>query len=677
MSGPGPGAIPWGFELVVFALSLLPLGELLRRLAARRVVWLRLADPIERGLVDLYLAGGALFVIASIPARLYPPTAPAFLIAAGAVGLLVVVVQERRAPTSSLAPSIDWAVVRSPWVWALTSACTILLAVEVLAATGASVGNTYDSSLYTTYVGLLSWSHGVPYSFQPIADPTLVFPQGATVWFAAAQSIFGLPAARASLLVTPLFIGLAPMGAYVWARRWIGSITAGAVVGVWFALVVSWTRVLVSGSNDFVLAFPLVLVLWGWMSRWTAPSTPSWADAIAFGALLGYSAALNPVGAEVTAVGLALLALLRVWPQPRETFVRAGRACAALLVALLFVLPNLRALGSVAGGPPPGATGTPALTPGNFVGLVDPFLFRPTDIWLSPFPALRAELALFLVAGAVLLMIGVEHLRPNLRTVRHGAAALALASVALLATQWTSVQGVAPFVWIGRVTNLSELSVLLFTVFGMVAALPLVALAEARSWSTLAPESPPSGGAPPLERSRRPPPRSIRGWTATAAVALSVALLVPGVVITVSDLPGYNATIYRQFGNVSTADFDLLAWAGSHVPSGSRVLVAPGSAAEFLPGYLPSVRLLYPMSVTPPNGSYGVVVAELTHGRLDTQGLTALDRLGVEFIAVTQANTILWPPFSPAPLLEAPQQFELQFRQGDAYVFAVGQVAPP
>jgi hypothetical protein len=45
------------------------------------------------------------------------------------------------------------------------------------------------------------------------------------------------------------------------------------------------------------------------------------------------------------------------------------------------------------------------------------------------------------------------------------------------------------------------------------------------------------------------------------------------------------------------------------------------------------------------------------------------DLLNVEYIVVTAANTVLWLPFSAAPMLSDPSAFPLLYHEGDAYLF--------
>jgi hypothetical protein len=153
-------------------------------------------------------------------------------------------------------------------------------------------------------------------------------------------------------------------------------------------------------------------------------------------------------------------------------------------------------------------------------------------------------------------------------------------------------------------------------------------------------------------------------------VLLIALLLVPGVALTATELSPVLENYYHSFGNVTPADFALLHFASS-LPGGSRVLVAAGSAAEFFPAYNPRLVILYPLAPGFPwvNSTYRQVTQQLVNGTLNATGLHDLSILSVDYIAVTQANSILFPAFSPAPLLADRAAFLPVFEEGDAYLF--------
>lgn len=672
VSVPGPPGGLWAISLLLWAVGAAVVGEAVRGALGRWVPLWRAPEPVERFLLDFYLGGAGLYLVAALELGAFVrPIVLGLPAAAGATIVYRVWVGRRSgAETSRKGPLAD----RFPDRWALLAVVSALglYVVELVAALPVATGNTFDASLLTTYVALLLQHGNLPLSFRPYGTPAILYPQGTTVWLAWAQLDFGLPAARTSLLVTPLFLGLTPLAGFVLGRRLVGTSRAGAAFAVALAWLGPSTRALVGGSNDFVFALPLVLLLGAQSRIWMARAPPRWGDALGFGVLLGYSAAVNVVGAEWV---LPALFGLGATASPRfggRAVVWLGRWGATFASALVAGVPSLYVLfsarispGSLAGAltTPPGAS--VGIGVAQLVGSVDPFLFRTGDVELSPIPIVRVELALLLVLGASALL-WLESGRPERgpwSRFGHWALAGAFASVAwLVALVAAGVPG-SPFHDLAYISSAAEFSLSLFTVYGLVAAAPL-----ALAFDRLAPAGvPPPAGRPSGRRSER------TGWFAPFAFA--VIVVVPAVVLTPTSLGPVLSSTYADFGNVSRADFDLLAYAGAHFVPGARVLVAPGSAAEFLPGYARGVVLLYPMEPgwETANASYTVVVRELTGGTLDATGRRALASLAVDYVVVTGNNTVLWPAFWAAPLLEARvgliPTFPVVWNEADAWVF--------
>jgi hypothetical protein len=673
----GPGALPWALALLALAAATLPLGEVLRSIGARWSGLLRCTDPIERGLVDLYLAGASLYLVGVVPFGLFTPFTPVVLLVGGAVAWFLLRIVRLRTRSRPYERPLEAGRLLSVPVLLVLLATLALFAIEVSAAVGAPTGNTFDSSVLVDFVARTTATHSFPTTLSPIAPVGVAYPQGSTAWIATAQYLFALPPPRAPLLLTPLFLALAPLAGYVWGRRCLGSPAGGLAFGLFFALLATWTRVLASGSNDFVFAFPLVLLLWSWAPRWSGPALPSWPDAIAWGALAGYSAALNPTGAQLLFLVLPVFALLSVRPSVRGAIGWGTRWFVAALIALAWLAPSVGVLWSGRSSPgliPGASAGAPhasALVLARVVGLTDPLLFGPTNVWWSPFLALRVELAVLLIVGIGGLVLPLRSsLGRGRAELGRFVLALTLVTIALfllLSIPYASVPGLRS---VASLTNALELSIWLFTGFGGIAAIPLAELIAmlAREWEAPG-VRPESSSTPAVRRGPRSAHTAIPKRTAVAFLVV-VALVGAGVAVTATQLPGYVGSIYGTYGNVSSADFALLAWAGSHLPSGARVLVAPGSAAEFLPGYVPSVRIIEPMLGIRFNATYESVIRALDVGDLSGALFSNLSALGVEYIAVTENNTALDAPFAPLPLVQDPANFPVLFQQGDAYLFA-------
>ena len=675
MSLPGPTGLTWALELLVLAGLFLPAGELLRRLAARWVSLFRNLGWIERLLLDLYLGGGGLYVLAVLPFGLFGlPLIIGYVAGTAAILLLLVSREWTRAPHLPVPRSAPGVAAVLPGLL-VAGATLAVFAIEVGVAEGVPTGNSFDTSLLADYVALLLLHHQVPVSLAPIAPQLTSYPQGTTVWIAAAQLIFSLPPARAPLLVTPLFLSLSPLAGFVLGRRQLGSAWAGGAVGLTFALIASWTRVMVATSNDFVFSFPLVLWLLARLDLWRRPSGPSWADAVAYGAVLGYSAALNPVGAEWLYPSLVIVGVLSAGLRSRHLKNAFPRWVGTLAVSLLFVSPALwtiiagkGALFASSGGiTVPSPTGLPGISPALLVGSIDPFLFHTNDIWLSPFPALRFELAILLVAGAAVLVLPdlFRRLGPSGAPLRQLVAVTLGVAVAILIVQVGAAQGIRAFVGLSLISSAAEVSVYLFTLYAVLAAIPIYLLIDSVSPKTSEAPAPvaPGPGSPASTMARR---RSTPTGPQVIALALVVVLLGSGVAVTAGDFPPYLHELYESYGRVTPADFTLFAWARDHLPAGSRVLVAPGSAAQFLPGYV-RVALVFPVQPINENASYVELDRQLVQGQLNASGYQALGWLRIQYVVVTGNTTNLWAPFDPAALMTP--AFDLIFEQGDAYVF--------
>lgn len=681
MGIPGPGVGEWAVALLVWAALAAIVGEFLRAATARWVALWRHLEPIERGVVDFYLGGALLYLLAVLPWDGFVAPVVYLVPLAAAVGAVVLALRaSRRHPKwiEELLASLDR--LRRPIPLIVLLSALGLFLVEVAVAVPVGTGNTFDSSLLTVYTSLLLQNHTTPFSFAPYASTGILYPQGTTVWLGWAQMVFGLPPARTGLLVTPLFFGLTPLAGFVFGRRLVGSDRAGLAIALVLAWVGTGTRAIAFGSNDFVFAFPLVLLLAGEAVVWLRSPNVRWADALAFGLLLGYSAAMNPVGAEWLLLALPVGAFLsrpRFGGVARGWFARWGVAIAATLVG---VVPSISVLvrGRSSPGFVPGASAAPAGSPSGlstsqFVGNIDPFLFRSGDTGLSPIAALRLELAILIVVGFAVLVVvrGDSAIGRYLERLRPFVVAAMAATIGLLAVLWAASTGWAPAVALAHVTSASELSIWLFTLYGVVAAVPLaLALERFVGWVHRT--------DPRVAKSHRQSSVPDAGSTPSPSIlrmvlpmAIALVIVVPGVVLTPTQLPPALTGIYNDFGNVTGADFDLFAYAGGHLPNGARVLVAPGSAGEFLPGYCSNIVLLYPMvpGFRTVNASYELLLKDLPNATLDGADVQALTFLEVQYIVVTGNSTTLWPAFSARPFVSDPSTYPDPFHEGDAYLF--------
>jgi hypothetical protein len=671
--------------LVLLLLASLPLGACLVRL----VEWFRgkrfqLTVP-ERVVVSLYSAGGLFFVFASVPLPFYTGPLVVTLLVLGWAALLVVWWREDFRAVRS---SASWLGSYPSLLLALLTAAVLLL--EVGGTGGFAFPNAFDGSFQSLLVKLIIAHHTLPFTLQPYATIGVVYPQGSSVWMTLPVILFGWPIASTPVTVPLLYLSLSVVGAYCWGERLagvgsVGGARTGLVFAAFFAVLASWPRLFIGGSYDFVLALPLFFVALGWIRPFVVGRVRSWGETIAFGALIGIATSLSLVVGETLLLLLAAFLLAFRTPRPFTDFLRvSARVLAIAGLAVAFVVRSLlgfalwwnypsRTLAPV-GSPPffPGAAASlPALS--VVIGELDPFV--PWKPKMSPLPILSLELQLLLAAGLVLLAwawwagrsdIGV--VQESLRTLAAFTLVLFGFTAFLLGIEATPLGASA----IGGLTNVGEESILLFIAYQAIAALPLVALVDYLWKSRIA------GHASPVPPPAKPSPASVRGNHAAvngpiarswvAALLVVVVCFAVGTGVTAAQGTGYLHSHLEDFANVSAADVQALEWSSSHLPSCSRVLSAPGSAAMFLPLYS-AAQLLYPMVPTPTNYSYNEAVIDFTQGTYTNTTRAELLDLDVTEVFVTGQTSVSYPPFDPAPLLGS-SDFSVLFFVGDALVLA-------
>ena len=669
------------FGLLAILAVLLPLGLLLARAGERLLGVSFSLTPIERGLVALYLAGTLLIALASTPAPLFGGEMVWALAGGGAVALAVLWIHERFRGLK-----LAWARVPGPSYLALTVLFLGLLGLEIFATGSFAFPNAYDGSYQSLFVQILLTHHAAAWTLEPYAAFGVTYPQGAEVWLSLPVLFFHWPVATSPVVLPLLFLSLSVPATYCWGERLGGVGTGrgrrcGLLFAAFFALIGSWPRLFVGGSYDFAIALPLFFVGLGAVLPLVTYRSLRWRHVAAFGFLSGMITVLSLAAGEALLLVTAASVLMVRGPDaaPLRTWLARGAAVAS--IAALFVSR------SIAGvvvwfrypqhvmsplGNPPYATqpGLPTLNLGEVMGNLDPFV--PFKIKISPLP-LMSLLGAALLAGGLFLLIWffLRRASPLARSLPgNSVRVLTAAPVSMLA--WTGFLLLASATSTGprffdSFSSLYESSFLLFIGFQAIAILPLLTAAE-----VLAGRRPPSPSAPTGGGRRVTPlPRTARLRTAgpvtLALVALLVVPMAVGLGTSATQVPAYLHDHLLDYANVTAADVAALAWAGSNLPQCSRVFVAPGSAALFLPLYS-TVAVDFPMATLSLNLSYNIAVENLTSGTYSSLTRTALEELGITVVFATGQTSISYAPIDTAPLLGSPD-FRVLFRQGDAAVF--------
>ena len=223
-----PGSAAALFELLLLVLISLPLGTFLLGLGERLIGHPLDLTLLERGLLAVYLAGGAFYVVASIPVPIYGWDLVVGLLVLGAIGTLVLSLRAGARPIRALR-----SVLSSRIALLAGAAFLLLLLFEVAVLVIDPLPNTYDGSVQVLFARLLLLHGYVPTTLAPFAPRRMIYPQGTAVWLSVPALVLGWPLARTpscSLLSSCPF---PCWGRSVGASAWAGSAANAGRGRVW------------------------------------------------------------------------------------------------------------------------------------------------------------------------------------------------------------------------------------------------------------------------------------------------------------------------------------------------------------------------------------------------------------------------------------------------------------
>jgi len=661
-------------DLAVFALFT-PLGLITLRVV-ERVLSTRFAlSRVERVLLAFYSAGGLLYLFASVPVAWFELDSVVAILIAGAVGYGVLLVWEReRAALQTLK------LLGTPVGLGLVSLFIFLLLFELAPIWDRPFPNAWDGSVTALWTTLTVAHQTLPSNLEPFASAPVVYPLGTTVWVTFPVMLFGWSAPETVVLLPALFLALTVPAAYCWGLRWAGTgrnhaQKVGILFAAFFGLLASWPRFYTGGSYDFAFALPLLLLGLAILPEFVRHEPRRWRQVVGMGVFAGLLTSLSVAAGEAL-VGLLVGYILVVH---RKDAGRLGRWLARVVVVAG------AAATSVCRGV--GALGSSNLSSYNFANAYGPLDSRLVQSALNPFlpwKFLISPLAPLSVLIQTLLAVGValavyQALSPKSPPARwipqlmtsDLATGTATAFVLTVLLLLTALPGSVPES-LRKVSNLTEMAVVLMLLYSALGLLPLVGalsyLAERRSAAPV--RSPGDANVSGVPRRRTPRFRGSSPPSPLGVVVAALVLFAPlamGALVSLTDGTSYIQQNVAKTSNVTPADVEAMEWVGLHLPGCSRILVAPGSAGQFLPEFA-TIQILLPMNPVPTNSSYLTAVSDLTSGQYTSQTRGALLDLSATEVFVTGQTSVSFPAIPAASLLASPD-FALLYGLGDAAVF--------
>ena len=234
--------------LIVLFLVMIPLGDVLLRVAERLVGHRFHLMVTERVLLAFFASGGLLYVLASIPLPIYGLPLVAGVLSVGAIAFVALVVRDHASEfRSTIRELLSWPVV------AVILGSLGLLGLEIWSG-DLLLPNGVDGAVHALFVNEILRNHSIPTTLTPFSADGVIYPLGAPVWMTLPVLIFGWPIVSAPVILPPLFASLSVAAGFSLGSRLSGQTRSktpwtGLLFAAFFGLVASWPRLYVGGRT--------------------------------------------------------------------------------------------------------------------------------------------------------------------------------------------------------------------------------------------------------------------------------------------------------------------------------------------------------------------------------------------------------------------------------------------
>ena len=660
------------FQNLIFLLCLMLIGEPFRFAIAHFSRLFRNLNMLEAIVLDFYVGGLTLYVMATIPLRLFSPE---ILMGLLFVCLVLSLFLHRRDVLQLAHVSM-----KSTKLYFLTNASAIsegsivlclfltTLWLESVPITGLVFGNVQDSSLYGLFVKLILQNRQVPVNLLPYSAESIIYPQAFFIIEAFGHFVTGLSPAEITLRVSPLFQALAVLGAYYLGRRLGPKKYIGLSFAFVFFAVSRWPRLLAWGSNPFVGGFALYFICIGLLSQlYRGEKTGKELIGISFtGILLGYLGAINLVFLQALLPAILIFAFLssrRVKKGNTSTYIRTVVLCSLLLLgcSVAVISPYVYRF-AVSVGYSGHNIGLPTdvLLPST-QGAVSQQIFELTQIyqgffssdWISPYRILKFETVLLISTAIAVISISLGMKKSELKD-QVATIAVSLISVVLLLAMRT-VGALVSISVIEIITNWAETAILIFVSFCFFICILNVLLYD------------PIYGL--FCRWRKHSFSAKKVYAAALTLVILSSIYAPYLYYLFLHDSTYLTGQYDIFCVTTQNDLELMQWMKQNTPKESVVLINPHDAGGFVP-VVTDLKVIYPFIQSRSSLSYLFLTGSLDQGNLSSAVYDMLDQLNITHVFIGERAMSGYARFDPLLFLGNPN-FRLERRDGDAYLLAL------
>jgi hypothetical protein len=630
------------FEIIQL-LAMLPIlaiiGDPLRHYVFSRSDLFRDLNLLQTLLLDFYVGGSILYLIALIPTGVFGALIPFIL----PITFILFLYIRKELLARIIRSKFSFSIIGRQGLYTFILLASIFLTVfliRVYVQSNFVFGGVADQPFHSLVVRKIMDEGSIAYTLEPyvlrysLPDAPLQYQQGLHVILAYVASIFNWTAPNAVRLGDMLFQALGVLGGYYLGKKALNSDLFGLTFAFVFAFISRWPKTMAWGSNAFTLGFPLFLITIATLTYvWKNGASKN--DILPLGLLVGFLGAIHPVYLFV--VALAMLIMLAK--------IRVHHLFLVGLIVFIFIAPVVIT-----------RTQDPYIATPTSMGL-DPLIETLnraiTGDWISPFPFMR-YLVLFLLPAGV-LWIYIRRKDEQIKSFINVTTVIIISglilTLALLGISELPLPGLPQYqLHMGVVYN----SLLLFS--GILIGDILVHLLN-------------------LLKENKPILKTglNRKFLVTIAIFF---ILVPFVFH-----GGINETNYvigqvKYYDAMTKDDLTLIQWMQENIPDNSTVLVQRFDGGVYLPSLAGYRTLFVPIAtLSGTNPDYNEIVNSIASGKLTPEIYEKIQEYGFEYLWIggnisPHGADLNWSRWKPEAIQGNPN-FKLIKSIGASYLFKI------
>ena len=644
------------FQLLFLLALLIFIGEPLRTIALKRFEIFSDLDLVQLCILDVFVGGFILYVLAILPLGLFSLPIVASLTL---FSVIVSIFLHKKSLINWLKTSKKGFFTKNKTnllaCFLVFFMFLIFLSINLSSLSSFVFGSVRDESIHSLYVQVISENHFIPTTLQPYLPEAIIYPQASHVIFTFAYYVMNMDIPQVILYVSVLFKSLSIFGAYFLGRKLGKSIAYGLGLSFVFAFISSWPLNVTWGANPFIVGFPLFLVCLGLLfSLYRKYNFPA---LIIVGLLVGYDGALILSYFE-TFILIALLLFVYFLIKKRGSILHVSSWFSTIFLASLLPLsPFLYRF--IAFYPYPNHN---IGLPQDITGLVSQQnYFSQLLQWafdnLSPYFLLKVLILIFIAAFAILLLITNEYknTKDKIIVINWFAIAIFVSAITLSLVSFFLTPDIDVISWGHQGILLSiPLSIITLNFF--------IKFVDAIREGKL--------GLSKII------PKGSKAALLLAIIVLSLFTAPFMYYRLISDSENLRDT-YNGYAVTSQSDYSLMTWMKANLSTGTVILVHPYESGLFIPS-VSQQKIIFPYTESCQSKSYQTLVNLIANNTLNATTYKLMHDWNITHIflgthVAYSNNEFSW--WNPELFLGNPN-FKLTKNFSDSYLFKLELTDP-